>query len=106
MIISVEVTPQEALPEDEFWRDVEATNRCDEPKKAKQFLSSLITRRARWEAYQYSEQHRLTNSEIQSFIQTRSRELWVQCRSLGFPKLTILGITANVTVNLPDYNEL
>jgi hypothetical protein len=33
------MTVEQALPEDEFWRDVEASNRCDDPKKARRCRS-------------------------------------------------------------------
>jgi hypothetical protein len=93
--VTGELEPAPTLPEDEFWRDVEATNRCDDPKKAKQFLSSLIVRRAQWEAIEY----RMPDAVAECFVQSRARELWFAARSRGFPHAAFLGV---VTVNFQE----
>lgn len=97
-IIFVTVEPPVFLDEREFWRDVEATNRCDDPKKAKQFLSSLIVRRAYWEAIQ----KKIPSAYGQAWIETRARDLWVQCRSMGFPSLPVLGISITLSIKFPE----
>ena len=98
-IFAVEIESCEPINLDEFWRDVEATNRCDDPKKACQFLSSLIVRRAHKEAVD----SRLTQAEAQMFVETRARELWHQCRSMGFPTVQILGFAMTVRLDMDSF---
>lgn len=86
-IVTLDV--KETLPEDEFWRDVESTNRCDDPEKALQFLSSLCLRRARWEATHMQ----FAKVDYVPFIESRARELYRKCRSMGFPQMMVLGVT-------------
>lgn len=97
-IFGVDIEPAKSLPMDEFWRDAEATNRCDDPKKATQFLSSLIVRRARWECMQQP----MHESLVRAWIESRAAELWHECRRMGFPAVTILGIIPVITCNFPD----
>lgn len=98
MIFSVDIRSTDPLPEDEFWRDVDASNRCDDPKTARRFLSSLIIRRARSEAIE----RRIPAAHTEAFIKSRSFELWNRCRECNFPSIPILGFSLNFTLKLPE----